>query len=493
MVMKRTLSPLLILALPLAATAACGNSPTPSTDPVPGGDSIVASDTVGVWQTNATGAQLLSQQPRLRFVTTTLSAPYTIRIDEGTHYQSIVGFGAAFTDASTYLIQEKMSAAQRRALLTDLFGTDGLGLAFMRMTMGSSDFSRSHWSYDDVPPGQTDPTLSHFSIDRDREAMLPVILAAREINPHLVLMASPWSAPGWMKTTGSLVKGRLREDAYDPYAHYFLRFLQAYAAAGVPVQYLSVQNEPDFEPDNYPGMRMSATERAAFVGGHLGPLLRTSGMQTAILDWDHNWDQPQQPLTFLADSAARSFTTGVAWHCYGGNVSAQSAVHDAYPEMETFFTECSGGEWSPDFGNNLAFTVGTLIIDGTRNWARGVALWNLALDPAHGPHTGGCGDCRGVVTIDPATGVVTHNVEYFALAHASRFVRPGARRVSSDSDVGGLKSVAFRNPDGSTALIVLNTADVERTFAVRAASRAFAYSLPAGAVATFRWEGRARE
>jgi glucosylceramidase len=409
-------------------------------------------------------------------------------VDDGEQYQSIVGFGAAFTDAATYLIEKKMTAAQRHALLTDLFSpTDGLGLGFMRMTMGSSDFSRSDWSYDDVPAGRTDPTLAHFSIDRDREAMLPVIREAREINPGIVLMASPWSAPGWMKTTGSMVRGRLREDAYDPYARYFLRFLQAYAAEGVPVRYISVQNEPDFEPDDYPGMRMSAEERAAFVGRHLGPLLRDSGVTTRILDWDHNWDEPRQPLGVLADPTARSFVSGVAWHCYAGDVAAQSDVHDAFPDEDAFFTECSGGEWSPDFGKNLAFFVGTLIIDGTRNWARGVAFWNLALDPDHGPHTGGCGDCRGVVTIDPASGSVTRNVEYFALGHASRFVRPGARRIASDSDIAGLKSAAFRNSDGTTALIVLNGADAARAFAVRTASHSFTYSLPAGAVATFRW------
>lgn len=372
MVMKIRLA----LLLSLAAGAACSSVATPTPGPSAGGDStIAASDTVGVWQTNAAGTQFLFQQPRLRFVTTSPSEPYTINVDETRQYQSIVGFGAAFTDASTYLIEEKMTADQRHALLMDLFSpTEGLGLGFMRMTMGSSDFSRTDWSYDDVPRGQTDPTLAHFSIDRDREAMLPVIKEAREINPGLALMASPWSAPGWMKTTGSMIKGRLLPEAYDPYAHYFLRFLQAYAAEGVPVQYLSVQNEPDFEPENYPGMRMSAQERAAFVGQHLGPLLRGSGIGTQILEWDHNWDEPQQPLGFLADSVGRSFVTGVAWHCYAGNVSAQSAVHDAYPQKDAFLTECSGGEWSPDFGKNLAYFVGTLIIDGTRNWARGGGL-----------------------------------------------------------------------------------------------------------------------
>ncbi|HET8656491.1 MAG TPA: glycoside hydrolase family 30 beta sandwich domain-containing protein [Longimicrobiaceae bacterium] len=484
--MKSTIA----LILAAAGCAACSGAAatTPKGPPPPSDSTVATGDTAGVWMTTADRTKFVEHRPPVGFQTGKATAPYTLTVDDGTQYQSIVGFGAAFTDASTYLIQEKLSPEQRLALLTSLFSpTEGLGLSFMRVTMGSSDFSRSDWSYDDMPAGQRDTAMVHFSIEKDREAMLPVIRQAREINPDLALMATPWSPPGWMKTTGSMIQGHLRDDAYGAYARYFQRFLQAYDSAGVPVQYISVQNEPDFEPANYPGMKMSAAERAKFVGRYLGPLLEQSGIQTGILDWDHNWDEPQQPLGVLADSAARGYVDGVAWHCYAGDISAMSTVHDAYPNKDTFFTECSGGEWSPDYAQNLNWFFGTLIIDGTRNWARGVAFWNLALDPEHGPHTGGCDDCRGVVTIDPASGRATYNVEYFALAQASRFVRPGARRIASNSDVGGLKSVAFRNPDGSTALLVLNGATEERSFDVAADGKYFAYTLPAGAAATFRW------
>ena len=211
-------------------------------------------------------------------------------------------------------------------------------------------------------------------------------------------------------------------------------------------------------------------------------------MRTQIWDWDHNWDMPQQPLAVLGDAAARRYVQGVAWHCYAGDVTAQAPVHDAYPEKDAYFTECSGGDWAQVFGDNLKFDVGTLVIGSTRGWSRGVLLWNLALDEHNGPHLGGCGNCRGVVTINSSTGQVTRNVEYFALAHASRFVRPGARRIASSSDVAGLQSVAFRNADdASKVLIVLNGAALPRTFAVRSAGQAFTYLLPAGAVATFVW------
>jgi glucosylceramidase len=280
-----------------------------------------------------------------------------------------------------------------------------------------------------------------------------------------------------------MIKGTLREDAYASYAEYFKRFLDAYAAEGVPIFAITVQNEPHFEPGDYPGMRLDPSQRARFVRQYLGPLL---GGRTRILEWDHNWDEPSSPLAVLADSGARRHLSGVAWHCYNGEVSAQTPVHDAYPDKDAYITECSGGDWAPKFADNLVWLTRTLIIGGTRNWARGVILWNLALDAQHGPHTGGCGNCRGVVTIRNDGGV-DRNEEYYALAHASRFVRPGARRIASAGVADSLESVAFRNDDDSKILIVVNTGATARQFGVRFARRAFRYTLPAASVVTFRW------
>jgi glucosylceramidase len=249
---------------------------------------------------------------------------------------------------------------------------------------------------------------------------------------------------------------------------------------------ITVQNEPHYEPADYPGMRLDPPARAKFVGEHLGPLFARAGIRTRILDWDHNWDEPQSPLAVLADSAARRFVSGVAWHCYAGNVAAQGRVHDAYPDKDAYFTECSGGDWAPKFADNLAWMVSNLVVGSTRNWSRGVLMWNLALDENHGPHTGGCGNCRGVVTIDSRNGTITRNEEYYALAHASRFVRSGARRIESTA-LPKLDNVAFRNPDGSRVLVVLNADRSARTFAVRERGRAFSYTLAPGAVVTFRW------
>ena len=401
----------------------------------------------------------------------------------------MVGFGASLTDASAWLIQHHLTPEQRERLLRELFGPEpGAGFSFVRVDMGASDFSLRHYSYDDMPAGQMDPSLASFSIDPDRAETIPILKRALALNPRLAIMASPWSAPGWMKTTGSMIKGTLRPEAYAPFAEYFARFIQAYAAEGIPLFAITVQNEPHFEPENYPGMRLDPAARAKLVGEYLGPRLARSGITTRILDWDHNWDEPNSPLQMLADSTARRFVSGVAWHCYGGDVSAQSRVRDAYPDKDVFFTECSGGNWAPKFADNLAWTVRNLVIGATRNWARGVLMWNMALDERHGPHLGGCGDCRGVVTINSSDSTVTRNEEYYALAHASRFVRPGARRIESSSGIEGVESVAFRNADdGSKVLVVLNTNALEKAFAVRFKGRTFTHTLPAGAVATFRW------
>ncbi|WP_435995215.1 glycoside hydrolase family 30 protein [Brevundimonas sp. LjRoot202] len=459
----------LVIGLALGA-AACAGAPA---EPV-----------ARVWMTSGDRSRLLSEQAPLRFEPSSAATGPAVAIDPRRQFQEMVGFGAAVTDASAYLIQTKLADDQRDALLRELFGREdgGLGFSFTRVTIGASDFSLDHYSLADTP----DPTLASFSTARMEEYVFPTVRQAVAINPDLKVMASPWSAPGWMKTTGSMIQGQLKPEFYPTYAEYFRRYIDSAAAQGVPTDYVSIQNEPDFEPDSYPGMRWGPEGRAAFVGQHLGPLFRDAGIGTKILDWDHNWDLPQQPLTMLADERARSFTAGVAWHCYGGDVSAQSQVHDAWPDKDVFFTECSGGEWTPDFAESFTWTMKNLIIGSTEHWARGVLMWNLALDENYGPHAGGCGNCRGVVKIDSRTGAIERNQEYYAFGHASRFVRPGARRVAT-AEPEGLQAVAFLNPDGERVLIVLNESAAAVAFEIREGLRAAAAELPAQTAATYVW------
>lgn len=446
--------------------------------------------TIQVWATTSDRSYALSALPPATPGEAT-AADVRIAVDPGRRYQDILGFGAAVTDSSAWLIQRRMGADQRNALLRELFGRDGgIGLGFTRTTIGASDFSLNHYSLDDPPRGKADRKLRHFRIAPQTQDVFTVVRAARAINPQLQTMASPWSAPAWMKSGGSMIKGTLREDAYDAFARYLLKYVDAAASKGVPIFALTVQNEPSFEPENYPGMRLSADQRIALIGKHLGPLLKASGRDVRILDWDHNWDMPEEPTAVLSNPEASGYIDGVAWHCYGGDIAAQSLVQARFPSKSVYLTECSGGDWEPVRSGGMTMLARQLIIGGTRHWARGVLLWNLALDETAGPHAGGCGNCRGVVTIDSRTGAVTRNDEYYVLAHASRFVRPGAHRIESSAAAEDVDNVAFTNADdGSVALIVVNSSASPRSIAVTYAERTFRYALLPKSLYTFTWPG----
>lgn len=442
-----------------------------------------------MWLTTADEAQKLAPQPSLAPLGPAVGDE-AVAIDTSHRFQTMRGFGAAMTDASAEVLS-RLPTNKRKALMAELFGRgpNGLGLSFTRLTVGASDFSTHDYSYDDTPGNVPDPELRYFSIAPARTYVLPRVREALAINTDLLVMISPWSAPAWMKTTRSLIKGELVPQYYPAFANYLAKTVQAFGAEGVPVSMLTIQNEPNFEPENYPGERVDPAERAEIIGRYLGPLFKTRGIGTQILDWDHNWDHPEMPLAVLSDPVARTYISGVAWHCYNGDVAAQSPVHDAYPGKDAWVTECSGGEWSPKFADVLGWMTDQLIIGAANNWSRGTLLWNLALDPKHGPHTGGCEDCRGVVTVDPATGDITRNVEYYVLGHASRFVLPGAWRVGIAKHSANVEAASFLNPDGSRVAIVhRKSGSGPVTFAID--GERYSASLPEGSVATLRWSGR---
>jgi glucosylceramidase len=442
-----------------------------------------------MWLTTADETQKLARQPAV-----SPSGPFVgdeaVAVDSNKRFQRMHGFGAAITDASAELLS-RLPENKRRALMAELFGRkgDGLGLSFTRLTVGASDFSRTHYSYDDTPGNAPDPGLKYFSIAPARQYVLPRVREALALNPDLKVMISPWSAPAWMKTTRSLIKGQLEPQYYPAFANYLARTVEAFGREGVPVSMLTLQNEVDFEPGDYPGMRVNPPERATIIGRHVGPVFKARGITTQILDYDHNWDNPEMPLAVLSDPVARSYISGVAWHCYEGDVAAQTPVHDAYPDKDAWQTECSGGEWGPRFGETLGWMTDKLIIGVANNWGRGSLTWNLALDPQHGPHKGGCGDCRGVVTIDPATGEITRNVEYYVLGHASRFVLPGAYRVATTRRGDAVQAAAFLNPDGSRVAILHRTAG-EGPVTISLDGVRYSVPLANGSVATVRWSPR---
>lgn len=437
------------------------------------------------WMTSADGSVKLEPIREIRPAGVTVPVgTVEVRVDIAQRFQAIAGFGASITDASAWLIQNRLTPKARAALLTELFGRNGgMGFNVTRVTIGASDFSRSHYSLADTP-GRAEADLTKAPAD-----LIPTLKAIRAVNPRLKIIATPWSAPGWMKDSGSLIRGRLKPERHGDFARYLVSYSRAMARAGVPVDMLTIQNEPHFEPDNYPGMRVEPAQRAQLIGEHLGPLMRVEIPRVKLLDWDHNWDEPASPIAVMSDPKAAQYIAGVAWHCYAGDVKAQSVVRDRFPAKETWFTECASGSWSPAWDQSFAWTVRTLVIGAPRNWAKGVVMWNLALDETGGPHLGGCGNCRGMVTIDSKTGAITREPEYYAFAHASRFVREGAVRVASESSEVLVEAVAFLQPGSrDIAMVLRNGAKEPRHFKIAQGTRDFVVSLPAGAVATFTWK-----
>ena len=468
-----------VLLTLLAAAAPQGARAQRAPKPSPANSAGVA-----VWLTTADQAVLFQPQAGpLTFAAGTNANP-TIEVDEAKTYQTIDGFGYCLTGGSAQLLHQ-MGAAERGQLLRELFGTDGraIGVSYLRVSIGASDLDDRVFSYDDLPAGQTDPALAHFSLAPDQPHLLPVLKEILAINPNLKILGSPWSPPTWMKTNGASKGGSLKPEFYDAYARYFVKYVEGMKAAGVRIDAITAQNEP-LHPGNNPSLLMPAEQQAAFIGQSLGPAFRRARLDTKIICYDHNADKPEYPLTVLGDAAAAPYVDGSAFHLYAGPIEALSRVHDAYPGKRVYFTEQWVGS-KTKFDDNLRWHIKTLIVGATRNWSRTVLEWNLAADPQQNPHTpGGCTECLGALTL--AGNAATRNVAYYIIAHASKFVRPGSVRVASTLP-DSLPNVAFRTPTGQRVLVVLNDGAAVRAFNIRQGGRQVAATLPAGAVGTYVW------
>jgi glucosylceramidase len=441
-----------------------------------------------IWTTAGDKSRLLSKGTDVVLTELKDVTNATITIDTTQLLQEIEGFGAALTGSSAYVIHE-MSSGDRSALLQDLFDPEtGIGINYLRMTMGASDFSLSDYSYDDMPAGQTDEDLSEFSLSQDEEDVVPVLKQIVGIAPGLKIMGSPWSAPAWMKTNGSMKGGKLKTEYYDEYAKYFALYIKTYEAEGILIDAITPQNEPLYFTASYPCMEMQSAEQVNFIKNNLGPEFDAQDIDTKIIVYDHNWDHPEYATNFLNDAAAKQYVAGSAFHAYGGDVSAMSGVHTAHPDKGLYFTEISGGAWATNFSDNLMWFMQNIFIGTTKNWSKNALLWNLALDENYGPKNNGCQDCRGVVTINGNT--VTKNEEYYSIGHFSKFIRQGAHRVQSTEFAGntGLISVAFMNEDDSKILVVANTSNQGKDFTVKQGHRQFTTFITAKTVVTFQWQ-----
>jgi glucosylceramidase len=414
-----------------------------------------------------------------------------VAVDPSRRYQSIEGFGGAFTDSSLYLLS-RLTATDRETVLRRLLvadpGSGSAGLSVMRVPMGSSDFTASGmYSYDDNG-GVADPTLSHFSIAHDQAYVLPELREALAIDPKLRIISNPWSPPGWMKTNDSMLgvsptggPGLLAPRYYEAFAQYFVRFIEAYRAAGVPVWAITPQNEPEQPAADYPGMFMTAPEEALFVRDYLAPALRAAGLRTRIYGYDYVWagSEPYASALLTADS---SELAGIAYHCYFGAPESMDAIHAAFPRTDLIEDECSTGI--------SVLSPIQVLLRSVDHWASLALMWNVALDPSGGPKIGsGCLNCIGMATVDPANGSVSYNGPFWQFAQAAAFLPPGARRIAAtasppqpecaSSPVCGLEYAAFRNRGGEEVVVVTNSGAQSVTFAIRRPNgQSFSYTLP---------------
>jgi glucosylceramidase len=457
-----------------------------------------AGESVNIWLTTTNDSRGVSvtrglqQQTPVAFSAGTGSGGQTITVDENTTYQAFEGGGASFTDTAAWLMNSSgaLTPSVRDDTMRKLFDPhSGVGLSFLRNPMGSSDLARYGYTYDDVPAGQADPGLGQLSIAHDLADVVPLSRQAKQLNPAMKITGTPWTAPAWMKDNGSLIQGWLQSQYYPAYAQYFVKYLQAYTAAGVPVDYVTAQNEPTCCA-GYPSMSWNGSGLAYFTKNNLLPALHAANLSTKVLALDWSWDTyADYAAPTVTDAAIRNdpLFGGMAWHGYGGDVTQQTAVHNQYPSMNAYDTEHSGGTW---VSNQQAEDMAN-IVDYTRNWGRSVVKWSLAVDQNVGPHFGGCGTCTGLITVhngDSRTGQVDYTVEYYDMGHLTKFVTPGAVRIDSN-DNASVRNVAWRNPDGSKALIAYNTTGGTQNVRVNWGNESFSYDLPAKTSATFTWSG----
>jgi glucosylceramidase len=449
-------------------------------------------------QTASTLAQLMKRLPDIRMKPGRPQTPMVVKVQGGVRYQRILGFGATLTDSSAWLIRRELAPAARDQLMSRVFSSHGINLNYLRLPMGASDFTArgKPYSYDDMAAGRSDPGLKRFSVAHDLPYVIPTLRQALAIHPGVFIIASPWSAPGWMKTNQRSDNfdrtGTLLPVGYRPLAAYFVRFLRAYRRRGVDIAAVTPQNEPVVAAD--PGMQLSEPDEATFITRYLRPAFAAARLSTQIFGHDLSWDMRTWADALATGPAAR-YLSGISWHCYYGDPTAMAQLHALAPRLIQLVNECSP-EVRP-------FSTAEALIGSLRNGASGVALWNLALDPVGGPvqpPNTRCPECRGVVTIDEGAHRAYPGPTYYQLGQVSKFVARGAVRIGTNTFVTdgidtssfyaptvGLDDVAFVNPDGEKVLVTYNSSPRPIRFAVRWHRYRLMRREPAGAMTTFTW------
>lgn len=440
---------------------------------------------VDFWLTKSDQSVKLQKQSAVMRFGTTVNGYANIEVDESGIFQTVDGFGYTLTGGSAQVINQ-LNATTKQGLLQELFGTtaNSISISYLRISIGASDLNATTFTYDDMPAGQTDINLVNFSLAPDMTDVIPLLKEILQINPAMKIMASPWSAPVWMKDNNSFIGGSLRPQYYNVYAQYFVKYIQSMRAEGIIIDAITPQNEP-LHPGNNPSLLMTATQQADFIKNHLGPAFQSANISAKIIIYDHNCDKPEYPIAILNDAGAKPFVNGTAFHLYAGDISALSTVRNTHPDKNIYFTEQYTSS-TGNFGGDLKWHLKNVIIGSMRNWSKNALGWNLANDPSFGPHTpGGCTTCKGAITIESAS-LFTRNVGYYIIAHASKFVPAGSVRIASTS-AGNLNNVSFKTPARKKVLIVENDGNASEIFNIKYNGKWVVTSLEAGSVATYIW------
>jgi glucosylceramidase len=501
----RIIAVLTMTAALFAAVVAMSFASPASSAPAP-----TSGQRVAVYLTTRDLKSTLGRQPDLTFHAGTVSGADAVSVDPSVKYQRLTaGFGVAMTDTSAYELDTQLPARLRNEVMEKLFSpVGGIGLSFLRIPIGGSDYVVGNpYTYDDMPAGEADPTLAHFSLAHDQPYIIPMIRQALALNPAMSVMANPWTPPAWMKTDDQLVTttgplGTLLPQYYGAYANYLVKFLQGYQAAGVKVDFLGVQNEPLTPllfvagiPESY----LSPADEGALIHSYVAPALRRAGLGQGILAFDDGYVRDQAYIPVVMGAAAGD-VAGFAYHCYLADASSMSVEHSRYPSQLELETECSSKLSNVE--------PAQMTIRSLRNWAQGIQLWNAALDQYGGPKMGnGCKgitppfqgeDCIAPVTVNTTTHTYSLTSDYWALAQFSKFIKLGARRIDSTNPsicpttpAGGyncgLEDVAFRNPDGSQVLVATTNDGSPHSLTVNESGQSFSYTIPDGATVTFVW------
>lgn len=436
-------------------------------------------DPVQVWLTKGDQSIKLQQQNTAYFSGAKGSGT-SIEVDASQIFQTVDGFGYTLTGGSVQVINQ-LGTAKKQELLNDLFSSSGIGISYLRISIGASDLNSEVFTYDDLPAGQTDASLSQFSLTKD-QAVIQMLKDILVINPNIKILATPWTAPVWMKSNGNSIGGSLRPEFYGVYAQYFVKYIQAMQAQGIKIDAITPQNEP-LHPGNNPSMYMTAADQATFIKANLGPAFQAANINTKIIAYDHNCDNPTYPIEILNDAAANPFVDGSAFHLYAGDISALGTVHNLFPNKNVYFTE----QWTSSTGNfsgDLDWHVKNIVIGSMRNWSKTALEWNVANNASFGPHTpGGCTQCKGAVTITGASSY-DKNVAYYIIAHASKFVPANSQRIASTQG-DNLSTVAFKTPAGKTVLIVQNSNSGDKTFTIKYNQKTASVTMPGISTATY--------